>query len=141
SGRSWGACFRRTLLVVLLVAGVTAIQMLPFLDLLSHSQRSLAFAADESAMPATGWANLVVPLFESFRTTQQVYLQTNQIWTSSYYAGIGVLAFAVMGAWLTRTIRVWLLAGMTVFCLILALGDAGYLYKLLRQAIPQVGFM
>src|SRR5438477_1004733 len=141
SNHCWGVCFRRFFSVVVVVAGVTAIQMFPFLDLLRHSQRSLGFATDDSAMPATGWANLVVPLFESIRTAQQVYLQAHQVWTSSYYTGIGVLAFAVMGAWLARTRRVWLLAGMTVLGLVLALGDAGYLYKILRRAIPLFGFM
>ena len=42
---------KRFLIIVLLVAGICAVQLLPFLDLLKHSQRSAADQSSESSMP------------------------------------------------------------------------------------------
>ncbi|MEO8426403.1 MAG: hypothetical protein ABI651_04745, partial [Verrucomicrobiota bacterium] len=64
-----------------------------------------------------------------------------QNWTSSYYLGIGLVALAIMTVWLARGARVWLLTAMCLICLILALGDNGYLYFWLRTAVPQIGVM
>jgi hypothetical protein len=131
----------RLALIVVLVAGLTAAQMLPFLDLLEHSQRSTGFATTDWSMPDSGWANLLVPMFRCFQNRQGVYFQHGQYWTSSYYLGIAVLAFAVLALGQVRERRVWLLAAATLLGLILALGDQGYLFKWLRTAIPQLGFM
>jgi hypothetical protein len=133
-------CLRFCLLVVC-VAGLSAVQLLPFLDLLRHSQRSQGFANADWSMPETGWANLLVPLFHTYQNRQGVFFQYGQYWTSSYYVGIGVLALAICAAWRLRTRRVWLLGFVTLLSLILALGDNGYLYGWVRKAIPQAGFM
>jgi len=131
----------RFVLVVALVTGLTAAQMLPFLDLLKHSQRSAGFATTDWSMPDSGWANLMVPMFRCFQNRQGVCFQHGQYWTSSYYLGIGVLTFAMLAVRQMRERRVWLLAAASLLGLILALGDEGYVFKWLRTAIPQFGFM
>jgi hypothetical protein len=127
--------------IVVLVVGLTAAQLLPFLDLLANSQRSQSFANADWAMPETGWANLLVPLFHTYQNRQGVSFQYGQYWTSSYYLGIGVLALALFALVRVHERRVWFLGGITALSLVLALGGEGHLYNWLRNAFPQFGFM
>jgi hypothetical protein len=80
-------CSRGTI-VVLLVGLLTAAQLLPFLDLLGHSQRHGGFSDLRWAMPGWGWANLVVPLFHCFVTPQSTFVQHGQQFFTSYYPGL-----------------------------------------------------
>ena len=129
--------------IVVLVVLVCAAQLLPFLDLLFHSQRDSGFgsASDDWSMPALGWANLLVPLFGASRTPAGSYLQTGQYWTSSYYAGIGTVLLVAVAGWRVRKWQVRWLAGLLVLGLVLALGKNGLLYPLLRSWIPALGFI
>jgi len=52
-----------------------------------------------------------------------------------------VLALALFAVALLRGWKIWLLGGIAALGLILALGDAGYLYGFLRRILPQLGFM
>ncbi|MBI3417961.1 MAG: YfhO family protein [Verrucomicrobia bacterium] len=128
-------------LVVLLVVGLCAAQLLPFLDLLKHSQRSESFANADWAMPPAGWANFIVPLFQMFQNRQGIFFQHGQFWTSSYYLGLGILALATFALWRVRERRVWFLGAIIVVSCTLALGDQGHLYTWLRAALPQFGFI
>jgi hypothetical protein len=127
--------------VVLLVGLLSAVQLLPFLDLLRQSQRDEHFYESAWAMPGSGWANFVAPLFGCLKTAQGRFFQWDQYWTSSYYAGIAVLVLALLAAWQVRRRDVRFLAGIAVAGWLLALGDAGHLFPLLKQVVPQVGFM
>jgi hypothetical protein len=131
----------RLLAVVLTITGLAVILLLPFVEFLSHSQRGAAYGSGEWSMPPTGWANLLVPLFYCFKTQAGPYMQHGQAMMSSYYAGIGVLALAVFAACRLRSWRVRLLGGIAGLSLVLALGDAGYLYGWIRRVLPQIGFM
>ena len=72
--------------MVVLIAGLSAIQLLPFFDLLKHSERNSSYiVADASPMPIWGWANFVVPFFHCMQTAFGTCLQPDQSWTSSYY--------------------------------------------------------
>ena len=66
--QGWVPMAWRFALVVLLVAGLAAAQLLPFLDLLAHSQRDSGYGgggmSGVCAMPLTGWVNFLVPLFQ-----------------------------------------------------------------------------
>lgn len=125
--------------IVVLVSLIAAAQLLPFLDLLGHSQRSAKFGGADWPMPWWGWANFFVPLFGTFSSYHGVPAQPLQYWTSTYYLPLAAVALAVVTApknWRTR-----LLAGIALFGALMALGDAGVLYKVFRTALPSLGFM
>jgi hypothetical protein len=130
----------RLLAMVMLIAGLSAAQLLPFFELLRDSQRSSAFGGTDWSMPGWGWANLLVPLFHCSKSIQGVYSQEAQQWTSSYYLGIGTLAFALLALWNHRNRRVWLLGGVALIALFLAQGNQSILYPALKRILPQVGF-
>src|SRR6266516_18315 len=132
---------QRLATVAALVTGLAAVQLLPFLDLLAHSHRETSRANMESPMPLSGWANFLVPLFHCYKSAPGLFFQPGQWWTYSYYLSVGVLAAALCSAWLARERRVWVLAGLTGLCLILALGDQAYLYSWLRRLFPPLNFV
>jgi hypothetical protein len=127
--------------LVLLVTGLAAAQLLPFLELLRASQRDQQFGNTDWAMLETGWANYLVPLFRTFKNRQGVHFQYGQYWTSSYYLGVCVFALAVFGALRVRGPRAVLATGIAIAGLVLALGDLGYVYTWVRKLFPQLGFM
>ncbi|MEY2408240.1 MAG: hypothetical protein QOF48_910 [Verrucomicrobiota bacterium] len=135
----WQARWRRFAVAALLTAMVASAQLLPFLDLMVHSQRDQKFGTDVWAMPSWGWANLLVPLFRCTASAVGVYSQDAQQWTSSYYAGIGILALAILGATRGRDRRVLVLVTAVLAGLVLALGSAGGLLTLLKKIIPGLG--
>jgi hypothetical protein len=104
---------RRLVIIVVLITGLSAAQLFPFFELLRHSDRNYGFANSAWSMPATGWANLLVPYFHAYQSIHEVYFQPEQTWTSSYYLGIGVLALALTACWQVRCRRVRLLAVVT----------------------------
>ena len=130
---------RRAAAVILLAAGLTMIQMLPFFDLLAHSQRDTNYDQSRWAMPGWGWANLLVPLFHGYLSPQGNWFQSDQDFLMSYYPGLGVLVLAVAGVWLTRSRAGFVIAAATLVCWVLALGDAGHLYPLAKKVFPWIG--
>ena len=133
----WRQLVRFTLVIVL-VGGASAAQLLPFLELLAHSQRDQSFSDSLWAMPGWGWANLVVPQFYTFVLYHGVKFQYSQGWTSSYYLGIGTLALALFAAWRTHKPKVRALALVSLLASILALGDDGPIYGALRRVFPLI---
>ena len=126
-----------------LVALVCAVQLLPFLELLAHSQRDTGFAvaSHDWSMPFWGWANFLVPLFRTSPTAQGVFFQNGQYWTSSYYAGVGTVLLAAVAVWRVRDWRVWVLAGLAFLGAVLALGDCTLLYGAVHACLPGIGFL
>ena len=138
----WGGpIWNRFFGIGLLVAMVCAAQLLPFLQLLAHSQRHTGYASSDWAMPQWGWANFLVPLFRTLASPQGVFFQEGQGWTNSYYAGPGAVWLAAIAVRRIREWRVRILAGFIFLGLVLALGNAGLLYPALRSALPTVGFL
>ena len=135
----WAKVVWRFLGMAILVALVSAAQLLPFLELLAHSQRDTGFGSSEWSMPVWGWANFLVPLFRTHPTAQGLFLQAEQNWTSSYYAGIGTILLVAVAVRRVRGWRVRLLAALLFLSLVLALGDPGLLYRALRFCLPAVG--
>ena len=140
-----GRFLLRAMCMALLVAGLSAIQILPFLDLLMHSQRTSNYGSGGmggiETMPFSGVINYLLPLFRCVRNPEGVFVQIDQGWVASYFVGVGIAAFAVWGAWRVRIRRVWMLAGLTVFGLLMALGDPGRIYSIAKQLIPVFGFI
>jgi hypothetical protein len=131
----------RFVMVVMLVGGLSAAQLLPFADLLAHSNRDANYTADDWSMPGWGLANFLIPLYRSCPTVFGIYTQPGQFWIFSYYPGIGAVTLALLACWRSRRTRVWLLALLTVLCLMLALGDNGFFYASLRRVLPQLSLM
>lgn len=135
----WKLILSRLLIVMILVAGLVAIQLLPFLDLLAHSQRDRTFATSKWALPGWGWANLLVPLFHCFQTYQGPFVQQGQAFFSSCYLGAALLGLAAIGAWRARSWRALLLGAIALLGLIAALGESGHLYSWMKQVFPLLG--
>ncbi len=135
--RVWPALGRLSL-AVLLAAGITMVQMLPFFDLLIHSQRNLNYGSNAWAMPSWGLANLLVPLFHSSPDSGGPWFQAGQGLVCSYYLGVAVLVLAIAGAWLSDRMGL-IFGGMSVFCWLVAMGSNGFLFGLAKGIVPWLG--
>ena len=135
------ALIQRASLVVLLVTGLAAIQLLPFFDLLAHSQKDATSATLKWAMPPWGWGNFLVPMFRCARTSQGMFFQIGEDFFASTYLGVIPLALAIMAICCVREYRVRLLAVLSVLCLLLALGESGWIYRAIRHVFPGLGFV
>src|SRR5438309_9346383 len=79
------------------------------------------------------WANFIVPLFRCAPSIVGPYFQKTQQWTSSYYPGVGILALALVAVRQVRAPRVRWLAAAALLGMVLALGDNGFLYGVLKR--------
>jgi hypothetical protein len=135
---AWMTVARRFVTIGLLAGGLAAAQELPFADFVLNSNRNTHFADSSWAMPPWGWGNFLVPMFYTGKW-QQIFVQRAQFWTTSYYAGIGVVLLAGVAMWRVRKGRVWFLGALLLASVILALGDSGYLYLWARRMLPFLG--
>jgi hypothetical protein len=134
------ALFLRMMFCGGLVFALCAVQLLPFLDLLRHSQRDASFGGSGWSMPLSGWANFLVPMFGTTPSITGVYSQDSQQWTASYYLGIGTVVLALL-VWRVCLPRVKWVLSLTLVGFLLALGDDGHVYALLKKVIPGLGFI
>lgn len=130
----------RFAVIVLLISGLSAAQLLPFLDFLKSSQRQGNFYAADSSMPATGWANFLIPLFACDQT-DGVFFQVGQYWINSYYTGIITVGLAVFALLRRPSARVWLPGILSVFCIVLAVGNATPLYHWICAHVNIIGII
>lgn len=133
--------FWRFPLVVALVAAMCAAQLLPFLDLVAHSQRQAGYADLRWSMPGHGWVNYLLPMAFGRAQTEGIFFQDGQYWTSSYYLGIGTLWLALLAIWKGRDRRVWLLTVIAAVAVVFALGGNTPVFPALRKIFPQFGFI
>jgi Bacterial membrane protein YfhO len=133
----------RMLAVGGLAAGLAAAQLVPFVDLLLHSQRSTGYGdSNAAAIPVAGLANYLVPLFHCFLNPQGVPVFSNQTnWIGSYYLGVAVIALALLAIWTAANRRTRLLAGLAFFSLLMAMGGHGRVYDWVRTFVPLLGFL
>jgi hypothetical protein len=129
---------RRFVAMGLVALALAAAQLLPFADFTLHSSRNSSFAGSEWSMPPWGWGNFLVPLFQT-SSWQQITVQRDQYWTSSYYVGIGVVFLVVAALWRARQARVWLLGALLLASLVLALGNNGFVFGPLKRLLPFLG--
>jgi hypothetical protein len=125
--------------VAALVAALSAAQLLPWLDLLAHGDRTSAAGDNTWAMPAWGAANFLLPLFRMTSSISGVWMQPGQEWTTSYYVGIVTLLLALLAVVKKRdatTVFLGLAALLGVLC---AMGDSGLILKILKHLAPAVG--
>jgi hypothetical protein len=127
--------------MAVLVAALAAAQLLPFLDLAAHSQRQAGYADLRWSMPATGWANFLVPMAFGRVLSEGIFFQDGQYWTSSYYVGFGTLWLALLAFWKARNCRVWSLGIIAAIAIVFALGANTPIFPALRHVFPQLGFI
>ena len=125
-------------LMVALVFSLSAMQLLPFLDLVAHAQRGAGYTDLRWSMPASGWANFLVPMAFGKAGSAGIFFQHGQSWTSSYYLGIGTFWLAILSTLAVRLPRVRLLAALAIITFLCALGSNTPVYPLLRKLIPQL---
>src|SRR5262249_16789467 len=118
-----------------------AAQLLPFLQLLSLSQRQQGLNDASWAMPVWGLGNFFVPIFRCFQSMHGVFSQEVQQWTSSYYLPLGAVALGFFAIAKSPTRRAWLLVCAALAGVLLALGDATPLWSLGRHLFPPLAFM
>jgi hypothetical protein len=80
--------------------------------------------------------NFLVPMAFGGLANSGVFFQYDQLWTSSYYLGIGTLWLALLAVWTARSGRVRLLGAVAAVALIFALGDHTPIYPALHRMIP-----
>ncbi len=127
-----------------LITAVAAAQLLPFVQLLAHSQRSAGYSDSRWAMPGWGWANFLVPLFHCSPSILGIFSQDAQQWTASYYLGAGVFALALRGILDWRNGPRAAIAGLTCAALagiILAMGENAPFYGAVKAIFPQLSVM
>jgi len=127
--------------IAALALGLSSIQLLPFVQLVSLSQRSAAFADATWSMPPWGVANFLVPLFHETKSVVGVYSQDTQQWTSSYYLGVGPLALAILALCRTNDRRTKLLAGLAAFGLAMSMGENTPLFGWMKSLFPPLGMV
>ncbi len=139
--RDFWIIVRRLFWVMAMVAALSAVQMLPTLDLLAHGDRTSASGNGFWSLPPWGLANFFVPLFHSSASKSGVFSQDEQQWTSSYYVGVLPLALIAVALWRVRGSKTFLLGMLALAGILLALGDAGLVLNLLKHAVPLLGFI
>jgi hypothetical protein len=127
---------RRFALIVVAVAAMSAIQLLPFLDLLLHSQRAGGIGNDLWSLDFDGWVNLLAPLYETRTKGIGAYYHDTQAWTHSFYAGGAVIWLAMIAICVRRSTQTIALAAALLVSLVLALGAKGFLFSLIAQLPP-----
>jgi hypothetical protein len=131
----------RLLWVGVMAGALSAVQMLPWLDLVAHGDRTSATGTGLWSLPPWGLANYFVPLFHTAGSLSGVFMQDEQQWTSSYYMGVLPLALAAVALWRARGGRILWLAILALMGVLLAFGDAGFVLHLLKRAVPLLGFI
>ncbi len=121
-------------LLVALVISLAAVQLLPFLDLVAHSQRDSGYADMHWSMPGWGWANFLVPMTFGSTATEGVFFQYGQNWTSSYYLGMGALWLALLALLCVSDRRVRLLGTAAALALLFAFGENTPVYPVAAKA-------
>jgi membrane protein YfhO len=135
------ASSRRLVALMLVVTGLIAVQLLPFVELLLQSQRRTMFEASAWSLPVWGWANFFVPLFHTRAVPQGVYFPSEQPFLTSYYVTLPLVIMAAYGVIFVRDRKVWFFSGTAALGFWLALGKSGYLYKWLLALSPILGAM
>lgn len=125
--------------VVLLVAGLSAFQLLPFFELLSVSQRSAGTGSAFWSLPPTGWINFLLPTFASFVSIQNVAIQIGQAFLPSVYLGAIAVTLAIAALIGKRNRELLTLAGCGLLFLLWSFGPAFAAWRWLGEVAP-IGF-
>ncbi|MGB0581884.1 MAG: YfhO family protein [Limisphaerales bacterium] len=142
-----GAAVKKDKLPFLRFAGLvgfitllTAAQMLPFLDLLQHSERQAHEEIVDWPTSRLAWVRFMMPLFHTRMSSLGLLDHLDQGWIHSYYVGgtTVVLGCIALGASRRKSVR-WM-GAMILFAITLAMGDNFFVYPLLSKFLP-LGFV
>jgi hypothetical protein len=134
--------------VMLLTAGLAAVQLLPALHVLSQGgigDQALAVAVRWSVHPVRLLEMLVGSVFAATPGSPEgraialelMKADMDSLWVDSLHVGLPALVFAGVALLAHRRNRTaWLLAGVVAFLLVLALGRFGGLYPLVHWLLP-----
>lgn len=131
----------RLAVMVAWISALAAVQLLPFFELLSASQRNVNFDNSSWSMPLWGVANLLVPIYGCIPSTSGVYSQYVQEWTSSYYPGLAVVLLAGVALQKSRNYRVIFLWVALALGVVLAAGEPGRVLPFMRSICPPLQFI
>jgi uncharacterized membrane protein YfhO len=140
--RRW--CWMDTLVLcgtAMLVAFLSAAQLLPTIDLIQHGDRTTSFAGGTWSMPWWGVANFFVPLFRCTPSVAGVWTQDEQQWTASYYVGVATLLLALIAIFRTRNLKTTLLTIAVLTGIVFAMGDNAGVLKIFKTIVPFLGFI
>jgi hypothetical protein len=132
--------FLRIIAVVSLVGGLCTAQLLPFFELLESSRQQQNISAAMWPMPVTGLANFLMPLFHC-HSYGGVFMQDEQSWINSYYLGVATVVLAIGALCLILDGKIRWLAALTLFCLVLAVGEATPVHGWLSKHIGVIGLI
>ncbi|MBM4354393.1 MAG: hypothetical protein FJ109_11460 [Deltaproteobacteria bacterium] len=136
-GQRPGAVIRglsRCAVAALLGFGLSAVQLLPMLEVSGDSARVAAEGSVAMAysVPLSGLWNVVFPWF--WGHAAEGWWASFSRWEFAGYAGLGPLLLAALA------VRDWrrgaVVAAGALLCLVMALGENGVLYPLLVKAVP-----
>lgn len=128
----------RSSIIVALAAGLMAVQLMPFFDLLIQSQREAGVAGDKWSLPLWGAANFLVPLLHSFEAPHGQYFQFGQEFMSSVYLGLPLVTLAIVGVLKYPASRSWGLLVLCVLAVLLAFGPAMPVFAWVEKVLPAV---
>ena len=126
----------RYLLVIISVLFISAMQLLPFLDLLQQSHRTADIDFTKWSMPGWGLANFFVPLFHYFKTYQNTFVQSEQAFITSYYFPLGTLVLALLGIIRANSKTRIMFLLLIFFSISMALGSNSFIYNFASSFLP-----
>jgi hypothetical protein len=134
--RRWLAILGGCLLLAIVTFALSAVQLLPFLDLLRSSERagglSESLAGTWSMAPHTA-LRLVLADFATFVDRDALRYDGVQYWLKSYYVGAGILLLALLAVARERRASVWALGGVALLGWLLAAGRFSPLWSITYQ--------
>jgi Bacterial membrane protein YfhO len=126
----------KALVVVYLVfAGLGAVQILPFMEMVRLSIRHSGFPYEEATRWSLGWENLIYIFLPDFFWRGAKYYYIDQNWLKSIYLGIIPLVLGLFFFLGRNRRRIWI-ALFLIIPLLMALGKNTPFYRLPFALIP-----
>ncbi len=138
--RSWLATLRIGLVLGLAV-GASAVQLLPFFDLLQHSQRLAEPVGERWALPLQGLINIVAPLIGRVRDMQGFLVQPGQEFFASVYLGCSTIAMVTAACSGRSQPMAWFLLALVFLGMWLAIGEQGGAWHWIQAVLPPLAFV
>ncbi len=125
---------------VLLGFGLSAIQVLPFIQYIPFSPRASGYHGFEgSTSYAIPWDHVPEFFLKGFVGARETYWGSNPLKLHSEYLGLPVIALAALGAWAKERRRlVYWLGGIGLLFLLISLGAGTPFYRLFWAIMPMI---